>query len=188
MDTTTIVITVIILLVLGLVLGWVFLRRQRTERLRGRFGPEYEHAVREVGSRNEAEAELEKRQKRIEQLEIRPLSAEEREQFSRQWEAAQARFVDDPAGAISEADRLVTEVMEARGYPIGDFEQRAADISVDHPNVVRDYRAARKIALANERSEADTEDLRQAMVHYRSLFKDLLSSPTPAHDGHKELA
>lgn len=188
MDATTIVIVAIILLILGAVLGWIFFRRQRTQNLRERFGPEYDVAVREAGGQDEAEAELEKRQKRIEQLEIRSLSVEERERFSDRWKAAQAQFVDNPAGAISEADRLVKEVMEARGYPVGDFEQRAADISVDHPNVVTDYRAARKIALANERGEADTEDLRQAMVHYRSLFEDLLGSPTPAQDGQKELA
>jgi hypothetical protein len=175
MDTTT-VIVVVILLVLGAVLGFVFFRQQRTKKLRERFGPEYERAVREVGGRDEAEAELEKRQKRVEQLEIHSLSSEEREQFSRRWKAAQARFVDDPARAIGEADQLVMEVMEARGYPMGDFEQRAADISVDHPHVVRDYRAARKIALANERGEANTEDLRQAMVHYRSLFEELLDA------------
>jgi hypothetical protein len=183
MDTTTIII-VVILLVLGAVLGFVFFRQQRTKKLRERFGPEYERAVREVGGRDEAEAELEKRQKRVEQLEIHSLSSEEREQFSRRWKAAQARFVDDPAGAIGEADQLVMEVMETRGYPMGDFEQRAADISVDHPHVVRDYRAARKIALANERGEANTEDLRQAMVHYRSLFEELLD---PSPDKHKEL-
>jgi uncharacterized protein YneF (UPF0154 family) len=183
MDTTT-VIVVVILLVLGAILGFVFFRKQRTKKLREQFGPEYERTVREVGGQDEAEAELEQRQKRIEQLEIHSLSTEEREQFSRRWKAAQARFVDDPARAINEADQLVMEVMEARGYPMGDFEQRAADISVDHPHVVRDYRAARKIALANERSEANTEDLRQAMVHYRSLFEELLD---PAHDKHKEL-
>jgi uncharacterized protein YneF (UPF0154 family) len=184
MDTVTIIIIVVILLVLGGVLGFVFFRQQRTKKLREQFGPEYDRAVRKIGGQDKAEAELEKRQKRIEQLEIHSLSSEEREQFSRRWKAAQARFVDDPAEAIGEADQLVMEVMETRGYPMGDFEQRAADISVDHPHVVRDYRAARKIALANERGEANTEDLRQAMVHYRSLFEELLD---PAHNRHKEI-
>lgn len=187
MDTPTIVIALIIFLVLAAALGWVFFRRQRTGKLRERFGPEYEHAMQEVGTRSEAEAELEKRQKRIEKLEIRPLPSEERKRFAQRWQAAQARFVDDPAVAISEANQLVREVMEARGYPVGDFEQRAADISVDYPDVVRDYRAARKIALANERNEADTEDLRQAMVYYRNLFEDLLESVTTAPNGRKEL-
>ena len=188
MDTPTILIALIVFLVLAAALGWVFFRRQRTDKLRERFGPEYEHAMQEVGSRNEAEAELEKRQKRMEQLEIRSLSSAEREQFNRRWKAAQAQFVDDPVGAISDANQLVREVMAARGYPMGDFEQRAADISVDHPDVVRDYRAARKIALANERNEADTEDLRQAMVYYRNLFKELLESLASTHNGRKELA
>jgi hypothetical protein len=187
MDTVTVVITIIVFLVLASILGWVFFRRQRTENLRERFGPEYEHAVKEVGSRGEAEAELEKRQKRVEKLEIHPLPSETSQLFAQRWKAAQARFVDDPAGAISEANQLVREVMAARGYPMGDFEQRAADISVDYPDVVRDYRAARKIALANERNEADTEDLRQAMVYYRNLFEDLLGSVRTAPNGRKEL-
>lgn len=188
MNTPTIITAIVILLVLGMVVGWVFFHRQKTEKLRKQFGPEYERAVKEVGSRNEAEEELEKRQKRIEKLEIRSLAPEEREQFNRQWQAAQAQFVDDPAGSIRKANQLVKEVMAARGYPMSDFEQRAADISVDHPDVVRDYRAARKIALANERNEVDTEDLRQAMVHYRNLFDDLLGTLASTHDGQKELA
>jgi hypothetical protein len=188
MDTPTIITAIVILLVLGIVVGWFFFRRQKTEKLRKQFGPEYERAVKDVGSRNEAEEELERRQKRIEKLEIRSLAPEEREQFNRQWQAAQAQFVDDPAGSIRKANQLVKEVMAARGYPMSDFEQRAADISVDHPDVVRDYRAARKIALANERNEVDTEDLRQAMVHYRNLFEDLLGTLASTHDGQKELA
>jgi hypothetical protein len=112
----------------------------------------------------------------VERLDIRALTSEERERFAQAWQATQARFVDEPAAAITEADQLVAEAMRARGYPVGDFEQRTADISVDHPNVVSNYRAARAIAAANERGEANTEDLRQAMVHYRALFEDLLET------------
>jgi hypothetical protein len=135
--------------------------------------------VTEHGDQRGAQAELEARQKRVEQLDIRSLSPSDRARFADAWRATQAHFVDDPSAAIGEADRLVTDVMKARGYPIGDFEQRAADVSVDHPRVVENYRAARDTALRNERGQASTEDLRQAMVHYRALFEDLLESGTP---------
>jgi len=116
------------------------------------------------------------RQTRVERLHIRPLSPEDTERFAQAWRDVQARFVDDPRGAIVDADRLVAEVMRARGYPVGDFEQRVADISVDHPNVVMNYRAARDIVQDHGRGRASTEDLRQAMVHFRALFADLLGA------------
>ena len=175
MDTTTLtVVTIVILAVVAAVVGWTLMRRQRTESLRRQFGPEYEYTLEEIGDQRRAEEELEERQKRMKALEIHPLSTGQRGQFAEAWRVTQARFVDEPVVAVREADRLITEVMEARGYPVGDFEQQAADISVDHPAVVTNYRAAHDIALLNERGEATTEDLRQAMVHYRFLFEDLL--------------
>jgi hypothetical protein len=169
----------IILLVVLVVVGGatvLYLQQQRTRQLRSRFGPEYDRSVRELGGRRRAEAELERRQERIAHLDICPLSGEDRDRFTEAWRSVQALFVDDPARAIAEADRLVTEVMRLRGYPVSDFEQRAADISVDHPRVVENYRAAYAIARRRERGEANTEDLRQAMVHYRALFEDLLET------------
>jgi hypothetical protein len=155
---------------------WLTMSRRRSQQLRDRFGPEYEHAVRTEKNVRRAEATLEARAKRVDALHIRPLSPEDSTRFDATWRGVQARFVDDPKGAVTEADRLVGEVMAARGYPLGDFEQRVADISVDHPDVVMNYRAAREIALVHARGQASTEDLRQAMVHYRALFKDLLEA------------
>jgi hypothetical protein len=159
------------------ILGWYLWSRRRTEQLRARFGPEYDHTVEESGDVRKAEAALQARAKRVEGLQIRALSADEAARFSAAWQRVQTRFVDDPAGAITEADRLVGEVMTARGYPLGDFDRRVEDISVDHPDVVMNYRAARDIAAQHERGQATTEDLRQGMVHYRALFRDLLASP-----------
>jgi hypothetical protein len=152
-------------------------KRKQSATLRQRFGPEYDRTVNEIGDRSKAEAELEARQKRVARLDIVPLSVAEASRFQQAWVAAQARFVDDPKAAVIQADRLVYEVMAKRGYPMGDFEARAADISVDHPGVVSNYRAARAIALADERGQADTELLRRAVVHYRSLFDELLEVP-----------
>ena len=166
--------------------AWFFLQKRRSKQLREGFGPEYDHAVREHGDRRRAESDLQERQKRVERLHIRDLSPEERARFADAWRSTQARFVDDPPATIAEADRLVGEVMETRGYPVGDFEQRSADISVDHPHVVTNYRAAHAIAGAQERGEASTEDLRQAMVHYRALFEELLESARMAGNGHQE--
>jgi hypothetical protein len=176
---TLIVIIVVVALVVVAVGVWMYMQKRRTEQVRERFGPEYDRAVTEHGDQRGAQAELEARQKRVEQLDIRPLSPSDRERFAAAWRATQAHFVDDPSAAIGEADRLVTDVMKARGYPIGDFEQRAADVSVDHPRLVENYRGARDTALRNERGQASTEDLRQAMVHYRALFEDLLETGTP---------
>jgi hypothetical protein len=180
MDQMTLIVIIIVVALVVVAVGvWMYLQKRRTEQVRERFGPEYDRAVTEHGDQRGAQAELEARQKRVEQLDIRSLSPSDRERFAAAWRATQAHFVDDPSAAIGEADRLVTDVMKARGYPIGDFEQRAADVSVDHPRVVENYRAARDTALRNERGQASTEDLRQAMVHYRALFEDLLESGTP---------
>ncbi len=155
-------------------LVWFFVRKKRSERLRDRFGPEYDRVVRSTGDPGSAEARLAERAKRVEKFPLRPLSADDRKRFSDRWRSVQTRFVDDPAGAVSDADGLIPEVMKARGYPVGDFEQRAADLSVDHAAVVQNYRAARDIAARNRRGDATTEDLRQALVHYRNLFQELL--------------
>jgi hypothetical protein len=169
-------VAIIVIVVIVLALAWFLMRRQRTARLRKQFGPEYERAVSESGSRQAAEAELEDRRARREKLEIVALEPAARDRYLEQWRLVQAQFVDSPTEATRAADRLINEVMRDRGYPVEDFEQRAADVSVDHPQVVDDYRAAHAVAEANERSEASTEDLRQALVHYRSLFEELLET------------
>jgi len=176
MDTTVGILLVIVLVIVVGAVAWTMMQRRRTEELRQRFGPEYDHTVSQLGDQHQAEAELQARQKRVERLNIQPLVPAERDRFVAAWRSTQARFVDEPTAAITEADRLVAEVMRARGYPVGDFEQRAADISVDHPDMLENYRAAHTIALANDRGQASTEDLRQAMVHYRALFEDLLET------------
>jgi hypothetical protein len=139
-----------------------------------------DHSVREQGSERKAEAQLADRQKRIATLEIRDLDPAERERFSGQWHALQSRFVDDPKSAVTEADALVSSLMQTRGYPVADFDQRAADISVDHPRVVANYRSAHEIALRLAKGEANTEDLRTATIHYRSLFEELVLARTVA--------
>jgi len=174
----TIVLVIVLLVVVGAV-AWILMQRRRSDELRERFGAEYQRAVSEHGDRQRAEAELAEREKRVSRLDIRRLNQPEFERFSQAWRATQARFVDEPIAAIKEAERLVVDLMRTRGYPIGDFEQRAADVSVDHPDVVENYRAARAIAITNERGEANTEQLRQAMVHYRALFEDLLETDAP---------
>ena len=189
MDTTTVVMIVIaalILLVVGGFLGVAFARRQRTGRLRERFGPEYERAVSELGDQERAEEELESRLEHVESLDIKPLSREQQERFVREWREVQARFVDKPVQAVQEADRLVKEVMAARGYPVSDFEQRVADISVDHPDLVTHYRGVHEIAARSEREEVDTEDLRQAMIHCRAVFEELLGTAVLEMDERRE--
>jgi hypothetical protein len=174
MSVAAIVGIIVALVAIGGVAWYLTVRRQRTEQLRERYGPEYSRAVSEVGSQGRAEEELLKRQERVEHLEIRPLMAEQRELFAQQWRSVQAKFVDDPGGSVSRADRLVEEVMKTRGYPVSGFEQRTADLSVHHSRVVDNYRAARDIAERHRRNAATTEDLRKAMVYYRELFQDLL--------------
>jgi hypothetical protein len=154
---------------------WLFSQRRRqSARLQQRFGPEYDRTVSELGGRTKAEAELKAREQRVEQLSITPLAPAEATRFSQAWNALQGRFVDNPKGVVVQADQLVRELMVKRGYPMGDFERRATDISVDHPAVVEHYRAAQAIAARDERGEADTEELRKAVVHYRVLFDEML--------------
>jgi hypothetical protein len=174
----------IVALIIGVavvaVLGWLYSRQRRSRTLRERFGPEYDRVMKQEGDQRKAEGLLEFRAKRREQLPIRPLERTQRAVFADRWTGVQSRFVDDPRGAMVDADLLIGEVMAARGYPMSDFEQRAADISVDHPQVVENYRAAHTLALRTKDGQANTEDLRKAMIHYRSLFEELLEdSPAP---------
>jgi len=148
-------------------------RRATTAGLRQRFGTEYERSVKTHGSERKCEAKLMDREKRVENLNIRDLAQSERESFLERWKSVQSRFVDSPRGAVTEADYLVSSLMQSRGYPVADFEQRAADISVDHPRVTENYRAAHAIQLRHGKDETNTEDLRTAMIHYRSLFEEL---------------
>src|SRR5207247_418563 len=158
--------------VAAVLIGWLIWRNRRTARLRQRYGAEYDREVERAGAVTRAEAALVEREDRVAKLHIRPLTRDEAARFGQMWHGIQAQFVDDPPGAVTQADRVVGEVMHARGYPLGDFERRVADISVDHPDVVMNYRAAREIAERHGKGEASTEDLRQAMVHYRALFSD----------------
>jgi hypothetical protein len=162
------------ILVLGIVAAAMRIRRTRS--LHEHFGREYDRAVERAGGRREAERELSDREKRHDALDLRPLAPDARDRYIALWEETQGLFVDDPSGAVSEADSLVQRVMRARGYPVDDFEQRAADISVEHPELVEKYRTAHGIAQASERGEASTEDLRQSVRHYRALFVELLGS------------
>lgn len=174
MNSPQIVILLVVVAVVIVVAAVFLFRRRRSQDLREQFGPEYDRVVRKEGDVNKGERLLEFRQKHRKTLAIQPLSAEDQVRFDSRWTEVQSQFVDDPAGAVARADGLIIEVMRARGYPIDDFTQRAADISVDHPVVVENYRAAHDIALHRTRGEASTEDLRQAMVHYRALFSELL--------------
>ena len=175
-----IIIAIIIVALIILGIGMTIVRKRQGERLREHFGPEYERQVQEAGgSRAKAEAELLKREKRVEKLDIKPLRPEQRDAYAADWEQVQGRFVDDPERSIAMADALVAEVMKARGYPVDDFEQRAADISVDHPKLVENYRAAQDIAARRSAGKADTEDLRAAFIGYRSLFEELLHEDAP---------
>jgi hypothetical protein len=179
MDTTTIIaiaVAVVVLLAVAAA-AWTYLSRQRSKKLRENFGPEYQRVVRAEGSERQAEQILEDRQKRLNEFDLKPLTPEEQERFGQRWQQEQARFVDSPRVALKNADRLVTEVMSERGYPMGDFEQRAADVSVHHPIVVENYRVAHSIAVRDREQPVSTEELREAMIHYRALFADLL------HDG-----
>ena len=180
MNTLTLVIIgfvaagVIIAIVAGIML-WS--RSRRTEQLRAKFGPEYKRVARAEGDAARGEQVLLDREKRVKKLDIKPLTAEQRNQFADRWEHAQAEFVDDPTAAVAHADVLVKEVMNVRGYPVADFTQRVADVSVDHPAVAQNYRLAHDIAIQHEHADVGMEKLREAMLHYRALFADLL------HDG-----
>jgi hypothetical protein len=177
---------IVLVLILGIVIGAAAiyaLERSRSMRLKERFGPEYDRTVSEKGDRWNAESDLERRAKRVERLHIRPLEPTERARFLEEWRHMQARFIDDPNEAVVDADRLIGNVMSAEGYPVQDFEQRAEDISAEHPRVVENYREAHRIAVRHTQGRANTEDLRQAMIHYRILFEELVGQPEYARTG-----
>jgi hypothetical protein len=168
---------------LGLVaIGAWFYRRKQSHNLQERFGPEYGRTLNELGGRTKGESELKAREKRVERLDILPLAPPEAARFTEAWRALQSRFIDNPKGVVVEAEQLVRELMEKRGYPMGDFERRAGDISVDHPDVVANYRSAQAIAVRDQRGSADTEELRRAVVHYRALFDELLEVREPRQE------
>jgi ABC-type multidrug transport system fused ATPase/permease subunit len=179
MDPKLIALAVAVVLVIVVAIAlYIRKRKNTTAELRDRFGPEYDRAVRQHGSERKAEAKLADRETRVDRLKIRDLDLAERERYLSQWQAVQSRFVDYPKGAVTEADELVCSLMQTRGYPVTDFDQRAADISVDHPRVVENYRSAHNIALRLGRGEASTEEMRTAMIHYRSLFDELVQAET----------
>ena len=178
MNTTGLVILIAVVAVA--LVAVAFYVTNRSKRLRSKFGPEYNRAVQETGSKYRAESKLEKLEKRVEKLSIQPLSPDAADRFRDSWRAIQAEFVDDPKTALKDADRLLAEVMTARGYPVSDFDERAAEISVNHSLVVEHYRAGHEIALRHAQGQASTEDMRQAMIHYRTLFDDLLGVPETA--------
>jgi hypothetical protein len=172
-----VIAVVVILFIAGL--SWLYMHKRKTAALRQKFGSEYNRAVLVHGSERKAEAKLEDREKRIEKLSIRDLNPAEHERFVKRWDEVQARFVDSPKGAVLEADDLVTDLMKTRGYPVSDFDQRAADISVDHPLVVENYRSAHETTMRVGRLEASTDELRTAMIHYRALYEELMQVPPP---------
>ena len=183
MNTTVMTLLVVVGIIVIAGAAWMYWQSRRRVHLRDRFGSEYDRTVDHMGDARRAEAALSAREKRVEKLNIHPLPPEESARYAEVWRHVQALFVDDPKGAIGEADRLVNDVMTARGYPMADFDQRLEDISVDHGNVVEHYRSARAIARRERAGTVTTEELRQALVHYRALFDDLLGKerkPEPA--------
>ena len=174
-NTTQLVLVAVVFLVIGVLAALALTRVQRTKRLKERFGPEYDRAMNEIGNKRQAEDELDARLAHVNALEIRPLTAEEVNQYALDWQETQTEFVDEPLTALQKADRLIREVMKAKGYPVEDFEQRAADISVDYPELVTDYRGLHLIAVKEKEEEVSTEEMRQAMVHGRALFENLIS-------------
>ena len=169
-----IIIGVLVLVIFGLLLGSAFSKRQRSKKYTDKYGTEYDQTVKSLGGHTKAQTEMDQRQKHVDSLDIRSLSLSERERYLVEWKAVQAKFIDQPGPATVEADHLIMEVMQLRNYPVADFDQRAADISINYPELVTNYRLARAIAIKNERHQADTEELRQALVHYRALFNELL--------------
>jgi hypothetical protein len=182
MDSKTLALILVAIVIVLVAVGAVlYERRRRSEKLKEKFGPEYDRLVSQHGDPQRAETVLSEREKRVSQLKLHTLPATEQSRYVQQWTFVQKQFVDDPRGAVNEADRLVTDVMNARGYPMSEFGQRADDISVHYPNTVQNYRAAHDIVLRQGKGQASTEDLRKAMVHFRSLFDELLGVSGLAH-------
>jgi len=179
MQTWIWIVIAVAALVVVLGVAWTAIRTNRTKKLHEQFGSEYDRVAADAPTKREAESELRDRQRRREQFDVRPLSGEERDRFRSRWLAIQAEFVDDPSASLAKADSLIQNVMRARGYPVDDFDTRAADLSVDHPRVVENYRAGHGIAVAHERGNAGTEELRKAVQHYRALFDELVETRQP---------
>jgi hypothetical protein len=167
-------LAVVVVAALVAVVVWLLIRRRKTAALRARFGPEYDRLLQSTKTPAEIERELMERERRVESFSLRPLSRDDADQYAQSWRTVQARFVDDPRTAVNEADRLIEDVMRARGYPVEDREHRFEDLSVEHAAVVNHYRSAREIVIRHGRGEASTEDLRKAMVHFRALFDELV--------------
>jgi hypothetical protein len=180
---TAVLVGVLIVVAVAAVAVWFWWQDRNRRSLKERFGPEYDRAVRDHGGESKAVSALGKRQERTSKYKIRPLSSRERQEFESNWRATQTLFVDDPRRAVRDADALVCRLMETRGYPMADFERRAEDISVDHPHVVQNYRAAHNIAVSDAAGKANTEDLRRAVVSYRALFAELLEHEPAAPTG-----
>jgi hypothetical protein len=174
-NTTQLVLVAVVFLIIGGLAAMAVMRAQRTKRLKERFGPEYDRAMNEIGDKRRAEEELDARLAHVNTLQIHPLTAEQVNRFALEWQKTQTDFVDEPLKALQKADRLIREVMKTKGYPVEDFEQRAADISVDYPELVTDYRGLHMIAIKEEKDEVSTEEMRQAMVHGRALFENLIT-------------
>src|SRR5882757_1192542 len=170
MDQRTMIIIGLVAIAIVVIVALLVERKRRSDHLKQQFGPEYDRAIKQHGDARHAEPVLLEREKRVEKFSLHPLAPSERERYAAEWATVQRRFVDDPSTAVTEAEKLVTAVMSARGYPMGDFEQRAADISVHYPTVVQNYRSAREITLRHAQGQSSTEDLRQSMVYFRSLF------------------
>ncbi len=181
MDSTTLIAIVVIVAAIAVV-GLIMASRQKSAKLRSQFGPEYERTLEDAQGRHKAERELREREKRVQKFKLHPISTEQRLRYADAWRAVQADFVDDPKSAVTRADALLDDVMAARGYPAAEFDERAANLSVDHPVFVQNYRSAHDIAERHERGEAGTEDLRQAMIHYRALFDDLIADTSDTPD------
>jgi hypothetical protein len=191
MDNRVLIAIIVVVAAIVIVAAVIFSRRRKSEHLKQKFGPEYERTVKQHGDPHHAEVVLLDREKRVGKFSLRELNPADRERYAAEWNGVQRRFVDDPSAAVTQADKLVTSVMSARGYPMGDFEQRASDISVNYPTVVQNYRSAREITVRHEHGQSSTEDLRQAMVYFRSLFDELLGTPKTASsegDIHERLA
>jgi hypothetical protein len=176
MDTWIWLVIIAAIVIVVALIAWAATRKRRTDQLRERFGPEYDRTLSHDGSRREGESELRDRMERHDALNIQPLNPDTAERYRQEWRDVQAKFVDAPEDSLRRADGLITEVMQRRGYPMSDFEQRSADLSVEHGQTVQDYRAAHAVSMQSSRGQATTEDLRTAMVHYRSLFDEMVGA------------
>jgi len=190
MDTRAIIVLVIVIVAIAIAASFIIWRRRRSEHLRSHFGPEYDRTLKMQGNHTKAEAVLLEREQRVKKFSLRPLPPVDRERYASEWATVQRTFVDDPSTAVTQADRLVSTVMAARGYPMTDAEQRTADLSVTYPNLVQNYRSARELTQRHAAGQSSTEDLRKAMVYFRSLFDELLEVPKPQRVGasHERLA